>query len=307
MKIALIILSVLLIAVTIKYILYRRQIGELCRQLSFLKETTTNNRLTTYMTERELLLLAELINDIYDKHEQSELALRDKERRMKELIANVSHDIRTPLTSLKGYFELFMQEYGDKQSDREMQYAMVMNERMNTLNDLLDELFTYTKLQSDDYVLELSEYDITRLILDTLFSFYGIFKDKGIEPVLDINETSVITSCNEVAVKRVVANIIRNAMLHGTGDIRIKYGMTDGGVEFICSNRVANPDAVDVNMVFDRFYKADKARNKSSTGLGLAIARELVERMGGSITARIVGEEFEIRVGMVCDKCFTLS
>lgn len=302
MKIALIILSVLLIVVTIKYILYRRQIGELCRQLSFLKETTTNNRLTTYMTERELLLLAELINDIYDKHEQSELALREKERRMKELIANVSHDIRTPLTSLKGYFELLMQEYGDKQSDREMQYAMVMNERMNTLNDLLDELFTYTKLQSDDYVLELSEYDITRLILDTLFSFYGIFKDKGIEPVLDINETSVITSCNEVAVKRVVANIIRNAMLHGTGDIRIKYGMTDGGVEFICSNRVANPDEVDVDMVFDRFYKADKARNKSSTGLGLAIARELVERMGGSITARMDGDEFEIRVGMVCDK-----
>ncbi len=301
MKIALIILSVLLIVVTIKYILYRRQIGELCRQLSFLKETTTNNRLTTYMTERELLLLAELINDIYDKHEQSELALREKERRMKELIANVSHDIRTPLTSLKGYFELLMQEYGDKQSDREMQYAMVMNERMNTLNDLLDELFTYTKLQSDDYVLELSEYDITRLILDTLFSFYGIFKDKGIEPVLDINETSVITSCNEVAVKRVVANIIRNAMLHGTGDIRIKYGMTDGGVEFICSNRVANPDEVDVDMVFDRFYKADKARNKSSTGLGLAIARELVERMGGSITARMDGDEFEIRVGMVCN------
>ena len=221
---------------------------------------------------------------------------------MKELIANVSHDIRTPLTSLKGYFELLMQEYGDKQSDREMQYAMVMNERMNTLNDLLDELFTYTKLQSDDYVLELSEYDLTRLILDTLFSFYGIFKDKGIEPVLDINETSVITSCNEVAVKRVVANIIRNAMLHGTGDIRIKYGMTDGGVEFICSNRVANPDGVDVDMVFDRFYKADKARNKSSTGLGLAIARELVERMGGSITARMDGDEFEIRVGMVCDK-----
>ena len=301
MKIALIILSVLLIVVTIKYILYRRQIGELCRQLSFLKETTTNNRLTTYMTERELLLLAELINDIYDKHEQSELALREKERRMKELIANVSHDIRTPLTSLKGYFELLMQEYGDKQSDREMQYAMVMNERMNTLNDLLDELFTYTKLQSDDYVLELSEYDITRLILDTLFSFYGIFKDKGIEPVLDINKTSVITSCNEVAVKRVVANIIRNAMLHGTGDIRIKYGMTDGGVEFICSNRVANPDEVDVDMVFDRFYKADKARNKSSTGLGLAIARELVERMGGSITARMDGDEFEIRVGMVCN------
>lgn len=299
MKIALIILLVLLIAVTIKYILYRRQIGELCRQLSFLKETTTNNRLTTYMTERELLLLAELINDIYDKHEQSELALREKERRMKELIANVSHDIRTPLTSLKGYFELLMQEYGDKQSDREMQYAMVMNERMNTLNDLLDELFTYTKLQSDDYVLELSEYDITRLILDTLFSFYGIFKEKGIEPVLDINETSVITSCNEVAVKRVVANIIRNAMLHGTGDIRIKYGMTDGGVEFICSNRVANPDEVDVDMVFDRFYKADKARNKSSTGLGLAIARELVERMGGSITAKMDGDEFEIRVGMV--------
>ncbi len=309
MKIALATVTVLLIFVTIKYVLYRRQVKELCRQLAFLQSTTTNNRLRTGLTERNILNLAQQINEIYEKHEKTELALRRKERYMKEMITSVSHDIRTPLTSLRGYFHLLMQEKKKQNQDmadedceameyRRQEYAAIMNERMNTLTALLDELFTYTKLQNEDYTLELVRQDFTRLVLDTLFSFYELFKQKHIEPKMDICEETIQVMCNDVAVKRVLTNIIRNALLHGAGDICLEYGRSDEGdtVFFRCENTVSNPEEIDIDRLFRRFYKADKARSKSSTGLGLAIAKEMVERMNGRIEADISGNRFIICV-----------
>lgn len=309
MKIALAAVTVLLIFVTIKYVLYRRQVKELCRQLAFLQSTTTNNRLRTDLTEREILKLVQQINEIYEEHEKTELELRRKERYMKEMITSVSHDIRTPLTSLKGYFHLLMQEKNEESQEmtdadsqtmehREQEYAAIMNERMNTLTVLLDELFTYTKLQNEDYTLELVRQDFTRLVLDTLFSFYELFKQKHIEPQMDICEELIQVVCNDVAVKRVLSNIIRNALLHGTGDICLKYGMADTGdtLFFRCENTVSNPEEIDIDRLFQRFYKADKARSTSSTGLGLAIAREMAERMNGRIEADISGNRFIICV-----------
>lgn len=296
MNILTIVISAMAIIITIKYVLYRRQIKDICRQLAFFRENVTNGRLRTFIMKPELCELTELIDEIYDRHEQSELTLKNKEQHMKEMIANLSHDIRTPLTSLKGYFHLLMQENEKTQNDTEMEYAEIMNERMNTLNDLLDELFTYTKLQDEDYVLEQKTYDMTKLMLDTLFSFYGIFKQKGIEPKICIDEISVMVKCNEMAVKRIFANIIRNAMLHGNGDIEIKYGRVYDEVCFSCSNKVSNPDDIEIDMVFDRFYKADKSRSRATTGLGLAIAKELVERMDGRIEAYLTGDVFEIKV-----------
>lgn len=310
MKIALTAVIVLLIFVTIKYILYRRQVKSLCRQLTFLQNTTTNNRLRTDLTEREILELAQRINEIYEKHEKTELELKRKEQNMKEMITSVSHDIRTPLTSLKGYFQLLMQEKTDpdnkdmqvagnrEQEHREEEYASIMNERMNTLSDLLDELFTYTKLQNEDYILELTEQDLTRLVLDTLFSFYEMFKEKNIEPQMDICEERIPVTCNDVAVKRILTNIIRNAILHGAGDIILQYGRTERGdmVFFRCENMVSDPAEIDIDRLFQRFYKADKARSTSSTGLGLAIAKELVERMNGRVEAKIQESRFIICV-----------
>lgn len=310
MKIALAAVIIVLIFITIKYILYRRQVKSLCRQLAFLQSTTTNNRLRTDLTEHEILELAQRINEIYEEHEKTELELRRKEQNMKEMITSVSHDIRTPLTSLKGYFQLLMQEKGVRddmgmsaeerreQAHHQAEYEAIMNERMNTLSDLLDELFTYTKLQNEDYTLELTEQDFTRLVLDTLFSFYEMFKEKNIEPEMDICEERIQVICNDVAVKRVLTNIIRNALLHGEGDITLKYGRSEEGetVFFRCENRVSDSAEINIDRLFQRFYKADKARSTSSTGLGLAIAKELVERMNGKIEADIQDNRFIICV-----------
>jgi len=141
------------------------------------------------------------------------------------------------------------------------------------------------------------EHDMTKLVLETIFSFYEIFKQKGYEPVLDIDEKSHKIMCSDVAVKRVISNIIKNALVHGIGDIKISYGVVDNQLLFTCENSLAHHDNMDVSQVFERFYKADKSRNEKSTGLGLAIAKEMVEKMDGHIEARLEDRRFIIEVG----------
>lgn len=293
----------LLIIVTVKYISYRRQVKGICRQLQFIINESSNYRIRTEIGEKEITELAAILNEMNDSYADKELAMKQKDERLKDTLVSLSHDIRTPLTSLKGYFRLLMQE---ENHNRQLQYAEIMSERMDNLADLLEELFTYTRLQNDDYNLDLQTQDMTKLVLDTLFSFYEEFNNKKIQPQLAIEERPCYVSCNEVAVKRIISNIVKNALTYGTDDIAVSYicregeeGNGCGRVIFICENTVSHPEEIDLSQIFDRFYKADKARSRNSTGLGLAIAKELVRKMNGKIDAELHGNRFKITVSFM--------
>lgn len=261
----------------------------------FIKENDTNMIIYNDIIEKEILNLTSLINLMCEEHKAKENILKEKDKRLKIAMAGISHDIRTPLTSLRGFFELLETE---TDTEKKKKYSKIIDGKLIELTELLEELFTYTKLQNEDYVLELGRYDFTKIVLGTLFSFYGTFKDKNIETELDIYEEQVIVTCNDVAVKRMLSNILKNAMLHGSGKIEIIYKTENGRVEFLCKNSVENPWEIDISQVFDRFYKADMARSKGSTGLGLSVAKELAGRMGGDISACIKDGMFIIKLVM---------
>lgn len=208
------------IAIFIKYILYRRQIRDICRQLQFLQEHLTNKRIQTTLDSPEILLLVSQLNELYDSQDSFRAGLQKKDRRMKEMLANVSHDIRTPLTALKGYFQLLLTEDDPQKKNS---HAVVISDKLEELTGLLDELFTYTKLQNEEYELELETADFTAIVLETLFSMYEMCKTHGMRPQLDIWEEPCPVRCNPLAVKRVIENIIRNAVLHGAGEVEISY------------------------------------------------------------------------------------
>ncbi len=291
--VAVALLCILLVVVIIKYILYRRQVINICRQMVFIKENDTNMIIYNDIIEKEILNLTSLINLMCEEHKVKENILKEKDKRLKIAMAGISHDIRTPLTSLRGFFELLETE---TDTEKKKKYSKIIDGKLIELTELLEELFTYTKLQNEDYVLELGRYDFTKIVLGTLFSFYGTFKEKNIETELDIYEEQVIVTCNDVAVKRMLSNILKNAMLHGSGKIEIIYKTENGRVEFLCKNSVENPWEIDISQVFDRFYKADMARSKGSTGLGLSVAKELAGRMGGDISACIKDGMFIIKL-----------
>lgn len=212
---------------------------------------------------------------------------------MKETITNLSHDIRTPLTSLDGYFQLLVQS--DSEQERQ-HYLEVIQNRLQSLKDMLEELFTYTKLQDAEYDLELARMDLTQCVCDTAFSFYDAFQDRSVTSRADFTEKQLFIDGNEQAVRRIVQNILKNALMHGKSQISLALFQTGGEVCFRCENDVEHPEEIDIEQVFSRFYKADSARTRVSSGLGLSIAKGLAEKMNGTITAALQGNRFSIEL-----------
>lgn len=293
MIIALIAVSIIYIILLLGFLFYRRQVRTICRHVSFIKDNTTNMQLYKSMPYQELQRLVDEINEMLTRVKKTEIESIRSEKQFKETITNLSHDIRTPLTSLDGYVQLMNEAKSEEERD---QYLSVVRVRINSLKDMLEELFTYTKLQNDSYELEVSKIDFSKVVYDTSLSFYNDFKEKNIEPEIDFIDGMHFVIGNENAAERILQNIIRNALLHGTKSLKLRLFEKNGRICFQCLNGVANKDEIDIDMVFTRFYKADVARSKQSSGLGLAIAKGFVERMNGDIKASFVDDQFCVEV-----------
>lgn len=297
-KILTVILAVsvaVLIAVLVKI---RAQLRDINEQLDFLCEKDTNMLLLTDTNMADIGRLKERINRFLEQwHRQREAAAK-KEQMISDTYTNLSHDIRTPLTSLDGYFQLLKDET-DKSAQEH--YIDIIQERITSLKDMLEELFMFTKLKNDSFKLELSNCCVSRLLKQTVFSYYEEWKKQGIEPSLDICEDTIFITANAQALRRVLQNVIKNALVHGQNSICIQMKQKNKMVHILVSNDVKNPDDIDVDKVFERFYKADEARSISSSGLGLSIAKELVERMDGSIEARLEGKRFVVEIQFECE------
>lgn len=265
-------------------ILYRRQVKTTCRQLSFLLHHKTNMRLLSGLPFSELNTLADNINELLDTSQKIQQEYCSREMRLKETITSLSHDIRTPLTSMDGYFQLLVQS--DSPEERAHHIAVIQS-RIASLKDMLEELFTYTKLQDEEFVLDLETTDFSKCAYETVFSFYDEFKRRGIEPETDFYDGHLPIEGNREALCRIIQNIIKNALLHGNSQISLSLFCDGRSAGFRCSNDVKNPDDIDMSRIFSRFYKADAARTKSSTGLGLSISKALAERMGGTLSATL--------------------
>lgn len=288
-----IIISVMITVISLgNLILYRRQIKSFCRQLKFIQNNVTNKRISQDINYKEITELSDCLNDILKKQHQSELEYKKKDKQIKETIMNLSHDIRTPITSLKGYFELLLEAEGESEQER---YHKIINSRINSLNDILEQLFTYTKLQNDTYQFVFEECNMNKILYEAVFSFYEDFKSRRLEPVVSIPEDNCMVWANSAAMKRAIQNIIKNALDHGKEQIVIEMFIADQ-VEIIVKNKCHNSDSIDADKVFNRFYKADTLGGHQSTGLGLSIAYELIKVMNGTIAAYIEETYFVIKI-----------
>lgn len=281
---------------TVLYLSYRRQIVKICRQMSFLEQNDTNMLLTSQLSCREIMELTEHMNNLRTLARERVCAYQKKEERLKQTITNLAHDIRTPLTSMDGYLQLLKESREEAERER---YMEVIQGRVEILGKLLEELFLYMKLQNDSYRLDMDRENITQIICESVFSFYGQFQRAGIFPEVDFVERPIWINCSRSAVDRIVHNIIKNALEHGEGEIRLWLREENGWVIFRCANRVRQPQCIDMERIFEEFYKAESARgNAASTGLGLSIAKSLAEKMGGEIRAWLEGDMFCVEMSV---------
>ena len=214
---------------------------------------------------------------------------------LKEAVTNISHDLRTPLTAINGYLELLEQE--EKSENVQRYFAQIQN-RTEVLKNLTEELFRYSVVTSPQD-LKLERMDIVRALEESLLSFYAVMQEKGIQPEIELPEEPVFRELDSGAVNRIFSNIISNALKYSDGDLSVVMAK-NGCITF--SNTTHNLNTVTVGRLFDRFYTVEASRN--STGLGLSIAKLLVERMGGNISAYYQNERLYVTIDFCsCYSC----
>lgn len=268
---------------------YQRQVKDICRQLAFLLKHDSNMPITRDIDFGNIGKLADLLNEYLASKRREHAQYRKKEKIISDTYTNLSHDIRTPLTSLDGYFQL-LEECGG--ADDRQRYLTVIRERIKSLKEMLEELFTFTKLKNQTAPLELNRCCVTQILKETVFSYYEDWIKLGIEPEILIAEERLYLLGNPPALRRIIQNILKNAVEHGEKKIKITLRTEGEQILLAVSNQVTHPEQIDVTMIFERFYKADKARSRTSTGLGLAIAKELALRMAGEIEAALTEDIF---------------
>lgn len=273
--------------------MYRRQVEKICRQLQFVREHRTNMKLSADELLGGIEKLVDEINLILYETQEKQRMAQEHETAIHETITNLSHDIRTPLTSLDGYFQLLTESDSGEERAR---YSEVIRKRIAALRGILEELFTYAKLQDKEYQPALEQIEINQIVYDVVFSFYEDCKARGMEPQVDICEERVSICGDGAVIARMLQNIIKNSLEHGKKDVQIRLKLMEEQVIFSCANDVENAENIDLNRVFDRFYKADASRSVSSTGLGLAIAKGLAEKIGAQIRAELAEGMFVVTV-----------
>lgn len=296
------VLSVLILILIGILISYKRQVKDICRQLRFLQECDSNMLITTEMKKGHIGELAELLNTLLKERKKERADYQKKDQMIADIYTNLSHDIRTPLTSLDGYFQLL--EETQEENDRK-RYIQIIQERIESLKEMLEELFTYTKLQNGTYELKLEPQNVGQILKETVFSYYDDWAEQEISPQFEITEEPVWIRGNKQALRRTIQNIIKNGLDHGNKEIRIQLSRNEKQMERVFQNKIEPGEQIDISRVFERFYKADKARSKSSTGLGLSIAKGFVEKMHGEIAAEIKEDWFCIKISFPCETCLS--
>ncbi len=272
-----VILAATVLVLESKVISIRRAARDILRELSEKLSEDTNTLISLSSSDREMRRLAAALNRELRLLREQRLRYRQGDQELKDAVTNVSHDLRTPLTAICGYLELLERE---DMSDSARRYLTTVAERTEAMKALTEELFRYSVILSTDRDMVPEPVDMNAALEQAAAGFYAALTARGIEPRIDLPEKHVIRSLNRAGLSRILSNLFSNALKYSAGDLEIALG-PDGTVSF--SNAAPDLDPVQVGRLFDRFFSLEAARN--STGLGLAIAKTLAERMGGSVAA----------------------
>lgn len=293
-KMIIIFVLLLLLLISILYhTYYRLNMKHITQQLEEIMNTTdTNQLLTVIAKQRDIINLVNVLNKLIKDIRLSHIQIRRINQNFRQSITNISHDLRTPLTTAGGYVQML--QSGVTEEERQ-EYLSIILERQNMVKMLLEQLFEYVRIESGEINYEHVPVDAKKVLADSLAIYYDDFNKKGHEPTVHLPEKPCIIQGDEQAVKRIFLNILFNALEHGKGEYRFEIHESDGYI-FTFSNTSEPMTKDDLDNIFERFYTKDQSRNKKTTGLGLAIAKEITRRLNGKIEAYYNNGLFSISV-----------
>lgn len=283
-----------LVAALIRLARRDRELARIAAELEAC-EPEGNARIALEVRSPGLVALARAVNAELD---------RERDRRVRDLadrgafqqdLASLSHDIRTPLAGAQGYLQL-ARRTGDEAA--RARYTEQAIRRLGSMRELVDGLFDYAKAADPGFAPELVPVALMPAVSDVLVSFYPQFTARGWEPRIDCADEDARVLADAPSLARALANLVNNALRYGSGAPGISVRGRGSEIRVTMSNPVERPGDIDAARLFDRFYKSDAARTGEGSGLGLAIVARLVEAMGGTVSARVEGDELAIELAL---------
>ena len=284
------------VAVLTSIVLIRRvkkQIAEMTDALVDVKNGNGNRRILSATNELTAPLAYE-INEIVVSYESRLSIVRQTEETNRQLMTSLSHDVRTPLTTLIGYLDAVHKGLvtGKDRDD----YIETARRKAHDLKEYIDVLFDWFKLNSDEFALEIQPVEAAELTRNILIDWIPIFEDKQVDYDIDIPEQPVRVRLDMDSYMRIINNLIQNVIAHShAGKIKIALSKQENHMELLLADNGVGIEKEDLKHIFERLYKCDKGRSEKGSGLGLSIVHQLVEKMGGNITVESVpgkGTEF---------------
>lgn len=284
--------------------LYKKQMHHMKEELSMLQKEDTNYRLSSYCSVGKTEDVIRLFNEIFEKYREEVRVLRNENRLYKESITSISHDIRTPLTSAKGYIQMLSEngnaDYaktgGALSKEKQQEYIKKIELRIDDVTDMLNQLFEYARVEAGEMEFQSERLNLNNLFAETLSMFYEDFVIKNCEPVIEMEEKPCYIYADRRAVIRIIENLVKNALVHGTGNYIFSLKKQENDVVLTVSNKTDSIEEKDIDRIFDRFYTTDQSRTRKTTGLGLAIVKRFTNRMGGTAEAFLKGDVFSVEI-----------
>ncbi len=277
----------------------KKQIAEMAEVLKDIKNGNGNRRILAETHELAAPIAYE-INGIVRSYEDRIFAYRQTEETNKQLMTSLSHDVRTPLTTLIGYLDAVHK--GIVTGRERDEYVEIAWQKAHDLKEYIDVLFDWFKLGSDEFSMNMVTVDLTELTRDILIDWVPIFEDKELEYGVEIPEMAFMVRVDSDGYMRVMNNLIQNVIAHSRAK-RIEVSLSRQGREVVLCVRDngVGIDKGDLKYIFERLYKCDRGRSQKGSGLGLAIVRQLVEKMEGRVFV-----ESEVGEGTVFSVAFPL-
>ena len=294
-KIVLIILLVLLCAgLAVRQAILEKGLRRAARRMREQMANETTARLALPCPSAGAEELLSCLNQLLELRQEERALYRRKEQELRRQIANVSHDLRTPLTSILGYLQLLEGE--GLPLEKRAEYLAVIEGRARTLQTVIAAFYDLSRIEGGELPLEREKVDLSRALSDQLAAAYEQIEAAGLAVEVDIAPGLPPVWADSGAVTRIFSNLLTNALRHGEDALSVRLYREGGVILSAFSNRAEGLTAEDAAHVFERFYTADKMRTGQSTGLGLAIVKALAERMGHTVAARWEDGVFTIEV-----------
>lgn len=237
----------------------------------------------------ELALIAENINYMRRALKKEKQAQKQLENTKNQLITNVSHDLRTPLTSILGYLGL-LREKRFRNEKELLEYVDIAYKKSEELQVLIDDLFEYTKLTSESVTLRKKNVSMRELIEQIVSEYAPVIESNNLDVKLNIPQKDLTVSVDPTLIVRLCENLIMNCVKYSIKPATITIGLEQRGgsdIFVFFENPCSEVEQSDLENIFERFFKKDNARSSSGSGLGLAISKSIVKAHGGLIGASL--------------------